>query len=56
MTPLVWIAGHIVALVLIALVATRHDMQDKPTAVLCGLAAALNLVALIGKIVEVAIG
>jgi hypothetical protein len=46
MTPLYWIAFHIVALWAICLTATRYDCQDRWTATLCGVAAGLNVIAL----------
>lgn len=46
MTTYYWIAFHIVALWFIALTATRYDYNDKPTAVLGGVAGGLNVLAL----------
>lgn len=46
MTPLYWIAFHIVALWAICLTATRYDCQDRLTATLGGVAFGLNIIAL----------
>ena len=46
MTPLYWIAFHIVALWAICLTATRYDCHDRLTATLGGVAFGLNIIAL----------
>ena len=46
MTPLYWIAFHIVALWAICLTATRYDCHDRLTATLGGVAFGLNNIAL----------
>ena len=56
MTPLYWIAFHVVALWAIALTATRYDCQDRATTTLCGVAAGLNVIALGVKVWEVLLG